>query len=62
MSCSKRGKEIVQNAAFCIGCNCPVSIHNTQTANNLSFDGATLLNTLSRRLTTNGIVAKFDSG
>jgi len=56
MYCSKCGKEIVQNAAFCVGCGCAVGGQNTQTPNNMSFDGATLLNTLSQRLNTNGII------
>ena len=56
MYCSKCGKEIVQNAAFCVGCGCAVGSQNTQTTNNMSFDGATLLNALSQRLNTNGII------
>ena len=56
MYCSKCGKEIVQNAAFCVGCGCAVGSQNTQTTNNMSFDGATLLNSLSQRLNTNGII------
>ncbi|MBO5908923.1 MAG: hypothetical protein J6Q67_03970, partial [Clostridia bacterium] len=39
-----------------VGCGCAVGGQNTQTANNMSFDGATLLNTLSQRLNTNGII------
>ena len=56
MYCPKCGKEIVQNASFCTGCGSAVGRQNTGTANNVSVDGATLLNTLSQRLNTNGII------
>lgn len=56
MYCPKCGKEIVQNASFCTGCGSAVGRQNTVTANNVSVDGATLLNTLSQRLNTNGII------
>ena len=54
--CEKCGKELLDEAVICVGCGCAVGEQNTQTVNNMSFDGATLLNTLSQRLNTNGII------
>lgn len=54
--CEKCGKELLDEAVICVGCGCEVGGQNTQTVNNMSFDGATLLNTLSQRLNTNGII------
>ena len=54
--CEKCGKELLDEAVICVGCGCAVGGQNTQTVNNMSFDGATLLNTLSQRLNTNGII------
>ena len=56
MYCPKCGKEIVQNASFCTGCGSAVGRQNTGTVNNVSVDGTILLNTLSQRLNTNGII------
>lgn len=56
MYCSKCGKELVQNAAFCPGCGCAVGGQSAQTVNNPSVDGTALLNKLSQRLNTNGII------
>ncbi len=54
--CSKCGKELLDEAVICVGCGCAVGEQNNQTVNNKSVDGATLLNTLSQRLNTNGII------
>ncbi len=54
--CTHCGKELLDEAVICVGCGCAVDGHNTQTANDMSFNGATLLNTLSQRLNTNGII------
>lgn len=54
--CTHCGKELLDEAVICVGCGCAVGGQNTQTVNNMSFDGATLLNTLSQRLNTNGII------
>lgn len=54
--CTHCGKELLDEAVICVGCGCTVGEQNTQTVNNMSFDGATLLNTLSQRLNTNGII------
>ena len=56
MYCSNCGKEVLDGAAFCVGCGCAVSDQNNQTANNITVDGTILLNTLSQRLNTNGII------
>ena len=54
--CTHCGKELLDEAVICVGCGCAVSGHNTQTANNQLVDGPVLLNTLSQRLNTNGII------
>ena len=54
--CTHCGKELLDEAVICIGCGCAVGEQNNQTVNNKSVDGATLLNTLSQRLNTNGII------
>lgn len=54
--CSHCGKEILDEAVICVGCGCAVSGGNTQAANNQSINGTILLNTLSQRLNTNGII------
>ena len=54
--CTHCGKELLDEAVICIGCGCVVGGQNNQTVNNKSVDGATLLNTLSQRLNTNGII------
>lgn len=53
MYCSNCGKEVLDGAAFCVGCGCSV---DGQSINNKSTDGPTLLNTLSQRLKINGII------
>lgn len=54
--CTHCGKELLDEAVICVGCGCAVGGQNNQTVNNKSVDGATLLNTLSQRLNTNGII------
>ena len=54
--CTHCGKELLDEAVICVGCGCAVEGQNTQTVNNKSVDGVTLLNTLSQRLNTNGII------
>lgn len=54
--CTHCGKELLDEAVICVGCGCEVNGQNAQAVNNESVDGATLLNTLSQRLNTNGII------
>ena len=54
--CTHCGKELLDEAVICVGCGCAVKGQNTQTTNNISFNRSTLLNTLSQRLNTNGII------
>lgn len=54
--CTHCGKELLDEAVICVGCGCAVSGQNAQTVNNVSVDGTVLLNTLSQRLNTNGII------
>ena len=53
MYCSNCGKEVLDGAAFCVGCGYAVSSKKT---NKQSDEGVKLLNTLSQRLNTNGII------
>ena len=56
--CTHCGKELLDEAVICVGCGCgcAVSRENTQMTNNQSVNGTILLNTLSQRLNTNGII------
>ena len=54
--CTHCGKELLDEAVICVGCGCAVSRENTQTTNKQSVNGTGLLNTLSQRLNTNGII------
>ncbi len=54
--CTHCGKELLDEAVVCIGCGCAVGGQTNQGFNTQSADGATLLNTLSQRLNTNGII------
>jgi len=54
--CTHCGKELLDEAVICVGCGCAVGGQTAQTRNNLSVDGTTLLNTLSQRLNTNGVI------
>lgn len=51
--CMHCGKELLDEAVICVGCGCSV---DGPSVNNKSVDGPTLLNTLSQRLNTNGII------
>lgn len=53
--CTHCGKELMDEAAICIGCGCPVEGQNLQTSELLG-DGAVMINTLAQRLNTNGII------
>lgn len=50
--CAHCGKELLDEAVVCVGCGCAVD----GTGNRHSSDTAALLNTLSQRLNTNGII------
>ncbi len=54
--CTHCGKELLDEAVVCVGCGCSVSGQNTKTTNNQLIDGTALLNKLSQRLNTNGII------
>lgn len=54
--CTHCGKELLDEAVICMGCGCAVDGYNKKILNNQSVDGTTLLNTLSQRLNTNGII------
>ncbi len=54
--CTHCGKELLDEAVICVGCGCAVDGRNTQTFSNQSVDGTELLNILSQRLNTNGII------
>ncbi len=54
--CTHCGKELLDEAVVCVGCGCPAGEQNLQAATESSFDGSALLNTLSQRLNTNGII------
>ncbi len=54
--CSKCGKELMDEAVICVGCGCAVAGQQRQSAYNATVDSATLLNTLSQRVNTNGII------
>lgn len=54
--CTHCGKELLDETVICVGCGCAVSRENTQTTNKQSVNGTVLLNTLSQRLNTNGII------
>ncbi len=54
--CTHCGKELLDEAVICVGCGCAVGGRYAQTINNQPVNGTTLLNTLSQRLNTNGII------
>ena len=54
--CTHCGKELFDEAVLCPGCGCAVDRQNKHIFNNPSGDGTALLNTLSQRLNTNGII------
>ena len=54
--CTHCGKEIMDEAVICVGCGCPVTGQHKQTAQAPINGSPELLNTLSQRLNTNGII------
>lgn len=54
--CTHCGKELLDEAVICVGCGCPVSGQSGQAVNGTTADSSVLLNTLSQRLNTNGII------
>ncbi len=54
--CTHCGKELLDEAVICVECGCAVGGQKSQTVNNKSVDETTILNTLSQRLNTNGII------
>lgn len=59
MYCMHCGKELLDEAVFCPSCGCAVGGQNVPNENNQTVDGTRLLNTLSQRLNTNGIIWLF---
>lgn len=54
--CTHCGKELLDEAVICVDCGCEVHEQTTQSFYNESVDFTPLLNTLSQRLNTNGII------
>lgn len=54
--CTHCGKELLDEAVVCVGCGCAVEGQTVHAANHPPVDGTVLLNTLSQRLNTNGII------
>ena len=54
--CTHCGKELLDEAVICVGCGCAVSVQSTQAVIASPAEGKALLNTLSQRLNTNGII------
>lgn len=54
--CTHCGKELLDEAAICVGCGCAVADQQAQSAYSATIDSNVLLNTLSQRLNTNGII------
>lgn len=54
--CTHCGKELFDEAVICVGCGCAVNDQNIMAVKNLSSAGTALLNTLSQRVNTNGII------
>lgn len=54
--CTHCGKELFDEAVICVGCGCAVSKQPDQSTYKASADAAGILNTLSQRLNTNGII------
>ena len=54
--CTHCGKELFDEAVICVGCGCAVSDQSVLAARNMSGAGTALLNTLSQRVNTNGII------
>lgn len=54
--CTYCGKELLDEAVICTECGCSVNAQYSQTEKTASGDIVALLNTLSQRLNTNGII------
>lgn len=54
--CTHCGKELFDEAVICPGCGCAAGKQDTNAQSISSADGAALLNKLSQRLKTNGII------
>lgn len=54
--CTHCGKELLDEAVICVGCGCMAGERKIQTENKGAFDRVMLLNTLSQRVNTNGII------
>lgn len=53
--CTHCGKEMFDEAVICVGCGCPVSSAKNNIVSN-PIDSTRLINTLSQRVTTNGVI------
>ena len=54
--CTHCGKELLDEAVICVGCGCAVNAQTGQTGYGSAVDRNALLNTLSQRVNTNGII------
>ena len=54
--CTHCGKELFDEAVICVGCGCAVTDHNKATTTGTTIANSALLNILSQRLNTNGII------
>lgn len=54
--CTHCGKELMDEAVICVGCGCAVPGAQGQTTYKPATDRDTLLNALSQRVNTNGII------
>lgn len=53
--CTHCGKEMFDEAVICVSCGCPVSSAKNNIVSN-PIDSTRLINTLSQRVTTNGVI------
>lgn len=54
--CTHCGKELMDEAVICVGCGCAVPGARGKSTYNPAIDNDTLLNILSQRVNTNGII------
>lgn len=54
--CVHCGKELLDEAVICVGCGCAVAGKSVPTRQRVVADSTELLNALSQRLNTNGII------
>lgn len=54
--CVKCGKELFDEAVICVGCGCPTNDTSSKVPFVTEADKTALLNTLSQRVNTNGII------